>query len=653
MDGFDYNNAFSRNIGWVTPKEQLILKSKTVAIAGMGGVGGFHLLTLCRLGVANFHIADPDQFELANFNRQVGAVMSSLNLPKNQTLLAMAKDINPQVNIKVFNAINSDNVTEFLSDCDLYVDGMDFFAVDVRELLFTSCGRLHIPAITAAPMGMGVNYLVFDDNGMSFNDYFQWDNKTEQQKLVHFVIGLAPRALHIKYLVDQSAVDFENKKAPSTVMSCMLCAGVAGVQALKILLNREGVYSAPHYYAFDPYLGKYKKGYLLWGNKNPIQRLKSLVVSRMLARKQSKAAISPMHNLTLIEKIIDLARWAPSGDNSQPWRFKLISEDKFLIIIENHFKKDIYDFDGKPSLVSAGCLIESTQLAANKFGHAISWRIVEQQEVLHIEIELKKSIINEDSLQLVDFLEHRTVDRSYYQKTIPSLQLFDRMGAELDDGFIIHTVTEKEKMKQIIKMNMLGTQVRLVLKETHLVHQHVIQWDKTQTDFGIPYTATGLSKPTTALMKLMFNHWSLMYFFNHHLGGSVLASVEMDYLPGAHSAGFFVINASKSIDSMSPSELIHAGMQIQRAWLYLTKFNVVIQPCYIPIMLSYNVRHKIQLSDNKSINKKINRLSVAYNSLGFSDKTIFIARFGYAKKIKTEIRSTRLPLDQLILRNNN
>ena len=68
---FDYAIAFSRNIGWLTEAEQQTLRGKRVAIAGMGGVGGFHLLTLARLGIEKFTIADLDTFELANFN-QIG-----------------------------------------------------------------------------------------------------------------------------------------------------------------------------------------------------------------------------------------------------------------------------------------------------------------------------------------------------------------------------------------------------------------------------------------------------------------------------------------------------------------------------------------------------------------------------------------------------
>ena len=64
---FDYKAAFSRNIGWVTEDEQQTLKSKTVAIAGAGGVGFEHAVTLARLGIEKFVIADFDHFEIHNF----------------------------------------------------------------------------------------------------------------------------------------------------------------------------------------------------------------------------------------------------------------------------------------------------------------------------------------------------------------------------------------------------------------------------------------------------------------------------------------------------------------------------------------------------------------------------------------------------------
>ena len=51
--GFDYSTAFARNIGWLTEAEQGTLRRKRIAIAGMGGVGGFHLLALAQIGRAH------------------------------------------------------------------------------------------------------------------------------------------------------------------------------------------------------------------------------------------------------------------------------------------------------------------------------------------------------------------------------------------------------------------------------------------------------------------------------------------------------------------------------------------------------------------------------------------------------------------------
>ena len=136
MTQFDYHTAFSRNIGWVTPEEQDLLRTKRVAIAGLGGVGGSHLLTLTRLGVGAFNVADLDVFELANFNRQAGAYLSNIGRLKTDTLVQMALDINPELDIRIFDeGVSAANVNDFLDCADIYVDGLDYFAVDIRRIV--------------------------------------------------------------------------------------------------------------------------------------------------------------------------------------------------------------------------------------------------------------------------------------------------------------------------------------------------------------------------------------------------------------------------------------------------------------------------------------------------------------------------------------
>ncbi len=232
---FSYQEAFDRNLGWFTQAEQRALQTKTIAIAGMGGVGGVHLLTLARLGVAGFHIADLDTFELANFNRQVGATMSSLGQSKTSVLARMAKDINPEARLVEFaDGINEDNLRAFLAGVDLFIDGFDFFAIGIRRKTFQLCRELGIPAVTAAPIGMGVAFLVSTPEGMSFEDYFRFENKSDLRQYINFLLGLAPNGMHRAYLVDPSRVDIANKKGPSTIIGVQLCASFTAAQVMKM-----------------------------------------------------------------------------------------------------------------------------------------------------------------------------------------------------------------------------------------------------------------------------------------------------------------------------------------------------------------------------------------------------------------------------------
>ncbi len=113
---FNYDEAFSRNVGWVTEAEQAALRGKRVAVAGLGGVGGVHVLTLARLGVGAFNIADFDTFSLANFNRQAGAMVSTVGRTKIDVITEMAKDINPEIDIRQFRqGVSQENLDEFLS----------------------------------------------------------------------------------------------------------------------------------------------------------------------------------------------------------------------------------------------------------------------------------------------------------------------------------------------------------------------------------------------------------------------------------------------------------------------------------------------------------------------------------------------------------
>lgn len=280
---FHYGKAFSRNIGWVTLAEQERLRNARVAVAGQGGVGGAHVLTLARLGIGAFNIADFDEFEVHNFNRQIGATMQTLGRPKVEVLRDMAQSVNPEADVRVFGqGVNRDNVDEFLKDVDVYVDGIDFFAIEARRLLFSECQRRGIPALTAAPLGMGVALLYFKPGAMSFEEYFKVEGCDQQEQYARFIAGLSPAMLQRGYLVAPESVNFAEKRGPSTVMACDLCAGLMGTSVLKVLLGRGELRPAPWALQFDAYRQRLSFTWRPGGNSNPLQRLLMMLIRPML-----------------------------------------------------------------------------------------------------------------------------------------------------------------------------------------------------------------------------------------------------------------------------------------------------------------------------------------------------------------------------------
>jgi molybdopterin/thiamine biosynthesis adenylyltransferase len=288
---WSYGEAFKRNRGLITEKEQEKLRNSCVAIAGMGGVGGVHLVTLARLGIGKFAIADPDVFEVANFNRQHGATISNLGRNKAEAMADAALDINPDLNLRVIpEAVDESNVDEFLDGADLFVDGLDFFAIEARRLVFRRAAERGIWAITAGPIGFSTAWLVFDPNGMAFDHYFDLHDRMHQlDQLIAFAVGLAPRATHRSY-TDLSSLSLAEQNGPSAALACQLASGAMASEAMKVLLHWGRLRTAPAYSQFDAHLNCLRKGRLGRGNAGLIQKLKRTILKRRLRKKLEIAA---------------------------------------------------------------------------------------------------------------------------------------------------------------------------------------------------------------------------------------------------------------------------------------------------------------------------------------------------------------------------
>lgn len=129
------------------------LQNCSVAIFGVGGVGGYICEALCRAGVGRIDIFDRDTVSVSNINRQIIALHSTVGRPKVEVMKDRMLDINPDCNVNAYNVFYlPENADDFdLSKYDYIADAVDTVAAKLE--IATRAYNLKIPVISA--MGAG------------------------------------------------------------------------------------------------------------------------------------------------------------------------------------------------------------------------------------------------------------------------------------------------------------------------------------------------------------------------------------------------------------------------------------------------------------------------------------------------------------------
>ena len=143
---------YQRNRRTISTAEQLKLFRSRVVIVGAGGLGGYVVEELARLGVGTLVVADPDTFEEHNLNRQLLALPANLGAPKVEAAVERVGTINPAVRVvPLRSAFSRENGAELLSGADAAVDALD--TVTARVELARACRELGVPMVHGAIAG--------------------------------------------------------------------------------------------------------------------------------------------------------------------------------------------------------------------------------------------------------------------------------------------------------------------------------------------------------------------------------------------------------------------------------------------------------------------------------------------------------------------
>jgi molybdopterin/thiamine biosynthesis adenylyltransferase len=143
---------YIRNLNSISEDDMLVIRQSKILVVGCGGLGGYIIELLLRLGVGSITAIDADVFDETNLNRQLLSTMNTLGKRKCDVAKERALQINPDVAFNpISKRLSESNAQEFIHGHDVVMDAVD--NVSTRLLLEKTCSEEGIPLIHGAIAG--------------------------------------------------------------------------------------------------------------------------------------------------------------------------------------------------------------------------------------------------------------------------------------------------------------------------------------------------------------------------------------------------------------------------------------------------------------------------------------------------------------------
>ncbi len=347
------------------------------------------------------------------------------------------------------------------------------------------------------------------------------------------------------------------------------------------------------------------------------------------------------------EQILDLARWAPSGDNTQPWRFEIKGDLEVVVHGFDTREHCVYDLDGRPSQIALGALLETMRIAAT--GHGMRTKVSRRLEMPDEKPTFDIRFVPDRQVQpslLIPLITVRTVQRRPLRTNrLTAAQKSVLEASVAPSHEIIWFETPQERWRVALLM-FRNAKIRLTMREAYEVHRSVIEWNARFSEDKVPDQAVGVDPLTSRLMQWVMQSWSRVEFFNTWLGGTIMPRLQLDLIPGLACAAHFGLAAKAT--PVSIDDYVAGGRATQRFWLEVTRLGLWLQPEMTPVIFGRYHREAIEFTANESVRVLAAQVSTGLETLVGTEcarRLVFFGRVGPGKAPRA--RSTRLPLSRL------
>ena len=157
---------YTRNMKTLSASDQVKMLQSTVAVVGLGGLGGTVTEMLARMGIGQLILIDGDVFEDSNLNRQATSRVANIGISKAEAARERVAQINPGISVAAHQVfLEEENAAAIIRDADVVVDCLD--SLKSRYFLSKACQEIAAPLVVAAVAGLAGQVTVFfpEDKG--------------------------------------------------------------------------------------------------------------------------------------------------------------------------------------------------------------------------------------------------------------------------------------------------------------------------------------------------------------------------------------------------------------------------------------------------------------------------------------------------------
>lgn len=237
-----YLNRTRRNHYWIGGEvNQLKLRGLSVGVAGLGGMGSHIAEHLVRVGVGKLKIADPDTIEETNLNRQAIANRRTLGKRKIDASIGELRGISEDFELFAFSeGVTEQNADEFVAGCDLIVNEIDVFPLEVHVHLHRAARRAKVPIYSALSVGFGIHFYKFEGNDYTFEDFLGVSAEEYRRPSAQFLLDRfgAPMPAYLNEVSERGFRD-EIASGGAPILGASTLLGHSAV-VMRILLDRFG-----------------------------------------------------------------------------------------------------------------------------------------------------------------------------------------------------------------------------------------------------------------------------------------------------------------------------------------------------------------------------------------------------------------------------